>query len=400
MASGEDSQSPVAPRHGTVLRRVVNGSHKKQVTHWKAKKFHPCYYVIVSLCYLLMLITSPFSWYFCLKAVKEYEVLSIFRLGRLLPPKKSGINVILPCIDNWTICDMRTRAFNVPPQQILTQDKATISIGASIYYRIHDANTSIMATQDLNCSSRTIAQTSVKNILTTKTVQEIESKLPHLNDEIQISLNKETTLWGMEIQRVELTLPRVLRRQDDTSNPILLPDYAYTPKTDINFVSPGYNTTYVTPGHNTINYDSTALEMLNTSSKSHVDSTEAYNAKENVKARLSPHDIITAIDGLCNRIHVANVGAVYQLDLEISRGVTETYYIDLKYGDGSAGVGKPRNCKPDCIISISEEDMVDLFTRQISAKMAYMQGRLRVSGNIGSAMKLESFLSSLAERVV
>ena len=183
----------------------------------------------------------------------------------------------------------------------------------------------------------------------------------------------------------------MLRRHEDTNTPVLLPEYTYTPKADLE---------YVTPGYNTINYDSTGLEMIDRRKMPEPVKIQDFNSKKSEPARFSPNDIITAIDGLSNRSHVTSTGAVYQLDVEVSREVTDTYFIDLKHGNGSAGLGIPRNCKPDCVISLSEEDMVDLFTRQLSATMAFMQGRLRVSGNMGAAMKLETFLSSLTDRVV
>ena len=36
--------------------------------------------------------------------------------------------------------DMRTKSFDVPPQEILTKDSVTVTVDAVIYYKVRDAN--------------------------------------------------------------------------------------------------------------------------------------------------------------------------------------------------------------------------------------------------------------------
>ena len=36
--------------------------------------------------------------------------------------------------------DMRTKSFDVPPQEVLTKDSVTVTVDAVIYYRVRDAN--------------------------------------------------------------------------------------------------------------------------------------------------------------------------------------------------------------------------------------------------------------------
>lgn len=60
-------------------------------------------------------------WRFlCFKVVQEYERAVIFRLGRLLSggAKGPGIFFILPCVDSYARVDLRTRTYDVPPQEV------------------------------------------------------------------------------------------------------------------------------------------------------------------------------------------------------------------------------------------------------------------------------------------
>ena len=89
--------------------------------------------------------------------VKEYERAVVFRLGRLRSggAKGPGLMLVMPCIDSYRCIDLRCRAvlccvlltgilsnlrtgaFDVPPQEILTRDSVTISVDAVVYYQVN-----------------------------------------------------------------------------------------------------------------------------------------------------------------------------------------------------------------------------------------------------------------------
>ncbi|KAL7052633.1 hypothetical protein ACKWTF_004947 [Chironomus riparius] len=79
-----------------------------------------CGKVLIFLSWFLVCITMPFSLLVCFKVVQEYERAVIFRLGRLMVggAKGPGIFFILPCIDAYARVDLRTRTYDVPPQEL------------------------------------------------------------------------------------------------------------------------------------------------------------------------------------------------------------------------------------------------------------------------------------------
>ena len=72
--------------------------------------------------------------------MQEYERAVIFRLGRLRSggAKGPGLFFVIPCIDTYRCVDLRTGAFDVPPQEILTRDSVTVSVDAVVYYQVQD----------------------------------------------------------------------------------------------------------------------------------------------------------------------------------------------------------------------------------------------------------------------
>ena len=66
------------------------------------------------------------------------------------------------------------------------------------------------------------------------------------------------------------------------------------------------------------------------------------------------------------------------------------YHVVLKNGTGEAGAGAPEN--PNITISMKSEDFVDLATGKLDGTMAFMSGKLKIKGDMGLAMKLQSVL--------
>ncbi|VDK86315.1 unnamed protein product, partial [Dibothriocephalus latus] len=158
--------------------------------------------ILTVLSYVIVVLTFPFSMFFCLKTVAEYERAVVLRMGRLLPDghgtKGPGLFFILPCIDSIRKVELRTVTFSIPPQEVLTRDSVTVAVDAVVYYRICNPAVSFLNVEDAARSTRLLAQTTLRNVLGTK-------------DLAQILMDREE----MSVERVEIKdvrLPVALQR--------------------------------------------------------------------------------------------------------------------------------------------------------------------------------------------
>ncbi|OUC45652.1 hypothetical protein D917_08296, partial [Trichinella nativa] len=140
----------------------------------KDDDFGPCHWLLIVFSWFILALTLPFSLFFCLTVVKEYERAVIFRLGRLLPggARGPGIFFINPCTDTYRKVDLRVVSFDVPPQEILSKDSVTVAVDAVVYSRISNATISVINVEDAMLSTKLLAQTTLRNILGTKTLTE------------------------------------------------------------------------------------------------------------------------------------------------------------------------------------------------------------------------------------
>ena len=131
-----------------------------------------------------------------LKIVKEYERAVIMRLGRINRyPKGPGLFFILPCTDKVQIVDLRTVAFEVPPQEILTKDSVTAAVDAVCYFRTIDPVIFVTQAEDAAFSTNELAATTLRNLLGLRTLQEILQDKEAIAKELHENLDSITMAW-------------------------------------------------------------------------------------------------------------------------------------------------------------------------------------------------------------
>ncbi|KAK7118418.1 hypothetical protein R3I94_022053 [Phoxinus phoxinus] len=175
-----------------------------------------CGYLLSFFSFLIVFLTFPVSVWFCMKIVQEYERAVIFRLGRLIGGAKGpGLFWIIPCVDTFRKVDLRTVSFEIPPQEVLTKDSVTIMVDAVVYYRIFNPTVSITKVENANRATQMIAQTTLRNMLGTKSLADILKDREEMSEQMEAVLYAASKNWGIIVERVELKdvkLPTSLQR--------------------------------------------------------------------------------------------------------------------------------------------------------------------------------------------
>jgi putative sterol carrier protein len=105
---------------------------------------------------------------------------------------------------------------------------------------------------------------------------------------------------------------------------------------------------------------------------------------------LTPDDIFTEINTRLQNdpSRAAGNNAAYQFDLTGDNG--GLYHIIFADGKGDAGPGAAEN--PNITITMAANDMVDMVSGKLDPTMAFMSGKIKIKGDMGLAMKLQSIL--------
>ena len=158
--------------------------------------------LIVLVAVLIVVILFLFA---AVKVAREYERGVIFRLGRLLPePKGPGLFLLIPVIDRMVRVDLRTVTLNVPPQEVITKDNVPVRVNAVAYFRIVDANASIVQIENYMVATSQISQTTLRSVLGQHVLDELLSERDKINVILQGIIDESTTPWGIKVSVVEV----------------------------------------------------------------------------------------------------------------------------------------------------------------------------------------------------
>ncbi len=84
---------------------------------------------------------------------------------------------------------------------------------------------------------------------------------------------------------------------------------------------------------------------------------------------------------------IPKVAAVFGFEILRAKGgkVEVTYEIDLKNGQGDVKKGKPE--KPDAFFQMTDDDFEAVCLGKLNPQMAFMQGKMKIRGNMAKATK-------------
>ncbi|XP_069498278.1 sterol carrier protein 2-like [Ambystoma mexicanum] len=86
---------------------------------------------------------------------------------------------------------------------------------------------------------------------------------------------------------------------------------------------------------------------------------------------------------------VKKIGGIFAFKVKEGPGGKEALWVvDVKNGKGSVDVNSDK--KADCTITMADADLLALMTGKMNPQTAFFQGKLKIAGNMGMAMKLQS----------
>lgn len=105
--------------------------------------------------------------------------------------------------------------------------------------------------------------------------------------------------------------------------------------------------------------------------------------------------VFATLGKMINPDIIQSTKAVYLF--EVSGNEKGTWFIDLK-GEGSCGKGNSPT-EPDVTLSLTSENLLKMFQGSLKPTTAFMTGKLKISGDMGKAMKLEKLMGALKSKL-
>ena len=364
-------------------------------------------YLLTFLSYVFFVLTLPLTYWIIVKKLGEFDRLVVFRLGKMIGVKGPGRVLVFPWMDRTKKVDVRAAAFSVPPQQFITSDGGIVEVGGEIQYGIVDVVTMVSEVADHQDILRSLSKTLLVKNLVKKSVRQIEKDRRRHAAEIQDELNLQVRQWGIDVQKVELSDPKILKQPENSSHSAvgsilkglgMKDDPKYpTPEEFVKLThgsgveeeSSGSQTTVMPPDMNV-----SLLQMM------------ASNIKKGDMPGIVPPTGGPAVDpkvfswGKCLESILQNEFSgpldedsygLYKLEINTQTG-DETYFIHLSPEARLILAQLPEDHQqPDVAVQISSADLASVLEGTLAPLQAYLTGRISASGDVRKLMLFDKF---------
>lgn len=139
-----------------------------------------------------------------IKTIRPYERACVERLGKYQRTVQPGLNFIVPFIERLIKVDMREQVVDVPPQEVITKDNATVTVDAIIYYEVTDPVKVLYNVAQFRLATIKLAQTNLRNVIGDMSLDESLTSRERINAKLRDVLDEATDKWGARATRVEL----------------------------------------------------------------------------------------------------------------------------------------------------------------------------------------------------
>ena len=148
--------------------------------------------------------------------VRQQSVLVVERLGRYNRTLTAGVNFVYPIVERVAyVFDLREQVIDVPAQDAITKDNATVTIDGILYYKIINAKDAAYGAEDIQRAIVNLAQTSMRSAIGSMELDRTFENRSEINERVVRAVSDAAQLRGAFVTRYEIKdikMPESLRQ--------------------------------------------------------------------------------------------------------------------------------------------------------------------------------------------
>jgi regulator of protease activity HflC (stomatin/prohibitin superfamily) len=140
-----------------------------------------------------------------LRTAAEWERAVVLRLGRFAGIRGPGLYFLIPAFEIvYAVVDTRRQSTRISAEDTLTADAVSVTMDSIMFWRVSDVKRAATELTDYRNMIAQIAQTSLREVISATTLNDILSNREAMDEKLQMYIMKKSDGWGIGDIAVEI----------------------------------------------------------------------------------------------------------------------------------------------------------------------------------------------------